>query len=96
MTKELSIEKKSVKDAQKTLEEEILQRVTAENKLQSLRENFKFKEEVKMIMIFWSSLVKLFVLKIVVCYFKGIKKKNNFIISGLAFIENPGLCICWW
>lgn len=46
MTKELATEKKNVKDVQKTLEEEILQRVTAENKLQSLKENFKFKEEV--------------------------------------------------
>lgn len=46
LTKELTIEKKNVKDVQKTLEEEILQRVTAENKLQSLKENFKFKEEV--------------------------------------------------
>lgn len=46
LTKELAIEKKNIKDVQKTLEEEILQRVTAENKLQSLRENFKFKEEV--------------------------------------------------
>jgi len=46
LTKELAIEKKNVKDVQKTLEEEILQRVTAENKLQSLKENFKFKEEV--------------------------------------------------
>ncbi|XP_050440632.1 lamin Dm0-like [Adelges cooleyi] len=46
LNKELATEKKNVKDIQKTLEEEILQRVTAENKLQSLRENFKFKEEV--------------------------------------------------
>ncbi|VVC31625.1 Intermediate filament protein,Lamin Tail Domain,Intermediate filament protein, conserved site [Cinara cedri] len=46
LTKELATEKKTVKDVQKTLEEEILQRVAAENKLQSLRENFKFKEEV--------------------------------------------------
>lgn len=52
MTKELTIEKKNVKDVQKTLEEEILQRVTAENKLQSLKENFKFKEEVKLTHIF--------------------------------------------
>lgn len=50
LTKELATEKKNVKDVQKTLEEEILQRVTAENKLQSLRENFKFKEEVKGVM----------------------------------------------
>jgi len=46
LTKELAAEKKNVKDVQKTLEEEILQRVTAENKLQSLKENLKFKEEV--------------------------------------------------
>ncbi|XP_050535226.1 lamin Dm0-like [Daktulosphaira vitifoliae] len=46
LIKELAVEKKNVKDIQKTLEEEILQRVTAENKLQSLRENYKFKEEV--------------------------------------------------
>jgi len=52
LTKELTIEKKNVKDVQKTLEEEILQRVTAENKLQSLKENFKFKEEVKLTLIF--------------------------------------------
>lgn len=48
MTKELAAEKKNVKEVQKTLEEEILQRVTAENKLQSLKENFKFKEEVNL------------------------------------------------
>lgn len=54
MTKELATEKKNVKDVQKTLEEEILQRVTAENKLQSLKENFKFKEEVvKLMHIYW-------------------------------------------
>jgi len=52
LTKELTIEKKNVKDVQKTLEEEILQRVTAENKLQSLKENFKFKEEVYLTHIF--------------------------------------------
>lgn len=48
MTKELATEKKNIKDVQKTLEEEILQRVTVENKLQSLKENFKFKEEVNL------------------------------------------------
>lgn len=46
MTKELATEKKNVKDIQSRIEDEILQRVTAENKLQSLKENFKFKEEV--------------------------------------------------
>jgi len=46
LTKELTTEKKIVKDNQKILEEEILQRVTIENKLQSMMENFKFKEEV--------------------------------------------------
>jgi len=51
LTKELTTEKKNVKDVQKTLEEEILQRVTAENKLQSLKENFKFKEEVTLIYV---------------------------------------------
>lgn len=51
MTKELTIEKKTVKDNQKILEEEILQRVTIENELQSMMENFKFKEEVNLILI---------------------------------------------
>ncbi|XP_016661056.2 lamin Dm0-like [Acyrthosiphon pisum] len=46
LTKELTLEKKTFKDNQKILEEEILQRVTIENKLQSTMENFKFKEEV--------------------------------------------------
>lgn len=48
MTKELATEKKNVKDIQSRIEDEILQRVTAENKLQSLKENFKFKEEVNL------------------------------------------------
>jgi len=51
LTKELTLEKKTVKDNQKILEEEILQRVTIENKLQSMMENFKFKEEVKLMHI---------------------------------------------
>lgn len=51
LTKELSTEKKNVSDVQKTLEDEILLRVTAENKLQSLKENFKFKEQVMLMML---------------------------------------------
>jgi len=46
LTKELTTEKKIVKDNQKILEEEILQRITIENKYQSMMENFRFKEEV--------------------------------------------------
>lgn len=62
MTKELAAEKKNVKEVQKTLEEEILQRVTAENKLQSLKENFKFKEEVNLnsFKYFYKNLLKLY------------------------------------
>lgn len=53
LTSELATEKKHVKYAQKALEKEILERVTVENQLQSLKENFKFKEEVKIKEIFW-------------------------------------------
>lgn len=35
-----------MKDAKKILEEETLKRIAAENRLQSLKEDFKFKEEV--------------------------------------------------
>jgi len=44
LTKELTLEKKTVKDNQKILEEEILQRVIIENKNQSMMDNFKFKD----------------------------------------------------
>jgi len=53
LTKELTTEKKNAKDVQKTLEEVILQRITAENKLQSMKEDFKFKEEVNLTHIFY-------------------------------------------
>lgn len=48
MINELTTEKKTVKDNKILLEENILQRVTLENKLQSMKENFNFKEEVKL------------------------------------------------
>lgn len=48
LAKELSGKIKKVKEFQKKMEESVFQRKIAENKLQSLKENFNFNVEVNL------------------------------------------------
>lgn len=48
LTKDLSVEIKKVIEFKKKIEESVLQKIKAENKLQSLKENFNFNIEVNL------------------------------------------------